>query len=182
MPSCCVNLLPTFRALYFSIVPSAFLLTKYTHFVSTIWVPSGISDIRILVKTWYLRSCSHSLVLPFAHSLACGDVLACWSVGWSGSAPTANIFGFLSLVDLRLPTRFVHSSAVRCFFFGAAFGPKSSGGESGRSQSDTSGGGLSSSLELSFDSSSGITGVGFLASFVAPSAVLTQYVPKVVVL
>jgi len=121
------------------------------------------------------------LILAFAHFFACGDVLAYWLVGWSESAPTANIFGFLSLVDLRLPTRFVHSSAVRRFFFGAAAGPKSSGGGSGWSQSDTSEGRISSSLELSSDSLSSITGIGFLASFVAPSAVLTQYVPKVVV-
>jgi len=84
-------------------------------------------------------------------------------------------------VDLQLPTRFVHSSAVHRCFFGVAAGSKSPGGESGRSQSDTSGDRLSSSLELSSDSSSSITGVGFLASFVAPSAVLTHYVPKVVV-
>jgi len=76
-------------------------------------------------------------------------------------------------VDLRLPTRFVHSSAVCCFFFGAAAGPKLSGGGSGWSQSDTSGGRISSSLELSSDSLFGITRIGFLASFVVPSAVLT---------
>ena len=125
-----MNPLPTLDALHFSIVPSAFLLTRYTHFVSTIRVPSRISDLLTLVNTRYFSTCACSLVLTFAYWRACGEEQACWSVGWSGSAPTANIdpvvssfcvAGYVTLIERLDPTSLVHCSAVFLVrFFGAA--------------------------------------------------------------
>jgi len=55
-PASWVDPLATFRALYFSMVPSGFRFITYTHFVSTILVPSGIFDLLTLVNTLYFSN------------------------------------------------------------------------------------------------------------------------------
>ena len=98
-----VNPLPPLCAVTFSILPSVFRFTTYTHLLSTIFVASGIDFLQTLVNTTYLLSWARSLFRASVHFCAFGELRACSSVGWSGAVATAHIGyfseGLDSLVD-----------------------------------------------------------------------------------
>jgi len=110
-----VNPLPTFLALYLSMVPSGLHLITYTHLV-------GIHDFGAFRDIGFGDLSEDSVF----HRLRFCPIFSLWRgsdpsiLGWSGSAPTASTFlGMGSRPDFLVLTSWLHSSAVfRPFFLG----------------------------------------------------------------